>query len=217
MERRQVFAWAGSITLVAAATALVLGSSVGRFGIRSAPAPQPGATSAGSKPGGPGSGPQPGSPAAQPAPEAGPAPGSGPAVQQDRSSPAAGGKLPVSVPSGTTTSLSGTCVPPRGPVGPATSTGGTRAPAPKLAQLPSRGVPGQQGSGQQGSGQQGSGQQGSGQQGSGQQSVVRTAVKIATSGAWRAQLLASALGQSPGGDPRTVAGTQAGNGRGDDG
>ncbi len=217
MERRRVFAWAGSITLTAAVSALILGSHFGGFGLGPPPAQQPRATSVRPTPGGTGVGPTPAGPGvgatpvgagAQPAgPGAGRASGSGPAVQPTVRSPAAGGTLPAHAAPGTMTTVGSNAGPPRDLAGPATGAGGARALAPKPTSVRPRDVmignPPQPRSLEQ--------------PGSREQSAVRTAVQIATFEAWRAQLIASALGHSPGGDPRTVAGKPAGQDRGNDG
>jgi hypothetical protein len=127
MERRQALAWAGSITLTAGATTLVLGSHLGGFGLGPSPPPETQVTRAGPKAGGneprptpesTGSRPAPGGAGATPAPgaaDARPAPRSVPRVRRDARSPTGGGKFPASVPISpldATTSLSGASVPP---------------------------------------------------------------------------------------------------------
>jgi hypothetical protein len=127
MERRRAFAWAGSITLTACVSAIVLGSLVGGFGFEAPPAQETDVTIARPRPGGVAPGPTPGGTDSPPpvrgtdsgpvaeGTEAEPAPGSGkarqvrgaearraagsvPAVWRYAPAPAADRKSPASVP-----------------------------------------------------------------------------------------------------------------------
>jgi hypothetical protein len=237
MERRRAFAWAGSITLTACASALVLGSLVGGFGFGAPPAQETEVTIARPTPGGVAPEPTPGGADSPPlvrgtdsgpvaeGTEAEPAPGSGkarrvgdaeatraaesvPAVWHYAPSPAADRKLPTSVPISS----------------PSAPTGLSGAPVPqrdldKPATSAARNRAVAPSPNQLRRCDVAVGDPAQPTRSSLRQSAATTTV-VALGGApagrdHRAQHVAPVLGQSPGGGPKTAAAEHVGKGRSD--